>query len=74
MSVEEKLDTLMTATAQIAANQAANQTAILNAVAAITPGGNSDAITAALAQIEAGVTQVNTTLGTEAAAAPAAGA
>jgi len=69
MSVESKLDKLITVTGLIAEAQAANQSAVLNAIKDITPGDNS-AIVAALVAIESQVTTINATLGTEAPVAP----
>lgn len=64
MSVESKLNALLTAVGQIATAQAANQAATLQAIAVITPGG-SQAITDAIAQIEGQVTAIQSTLGNE---------
>lgn len=64
MSVESKLNALLVATGQIAAAQATNQAATLQAIATITPGG-SQAITDAIAQIEGQVSAIQTTLGAE---------
>lgn len=65
MTVESKLDALITATGQIVAAQAANQTALLTAIQAITPGG-SQAITDELAKIEGIAQGIQDTIGTEA--------
>ena len=60
MSVEGKLNQVLTNQATILSNQATT----LTAIQAITPGG-SQAITDALAQIETQVSSIQATIGTD---------
>lgn len=69
MSIEAKLDILITATQQIAEAQAANQTAMLSAIGDITEGDTSN-ITAAIKDIDTQLTGITATLGTEVAPTP----